>query len=53
MKMIDYIHLNPVRRGLVEKPERWKWTGAAWYLGTGQPPIIPDAIPSEWLDGIT
>ncbi len=52
MKMIDYIHMNSVRRGLVEKPEQWKWSSAAWYLGTGEPPIILDAIPYEWLGGI-
>jgi putative transposase len=28
----DYIHLNPVRRGLVEKPEDWKYSSAAYYL---------------------
>jgi putative transposase len=33
MKMIDYIHMTPVRRELVERPEEWKWSSAAWYLG--------------------
>ena len=50
MNMIDYIHLNPVRRGLVEKPEQWKWSSAAWYLGAGEVPIRVDPIPAEWLD---
>ena len=28
---IDYIHANPVRRGLVETPELWRWSSAkAW-----------------------
>jgi len=49
-EMIDYIHLNPVRRGLVERPEQWKWSSAAWFLGTGQSPLIPDAIPPEWCE---
>lgn len=31
--MIDYIHLNPVRRGLVERPEDWEWSSARWYAG--------------------
>ncbi len=26
---VDYIHLNPVRRGLVAKPESWTWSSAA------------------------
>jgi REP element-mobilizing transposase RayT len=28
---IDYIHFNPVRRGLVEKPEDWKYSSASFY----------------------
>ena len=31
--MIDYIHANPVRRGLVAAPEDWEWSSARWYLG--------------------
>ncbi len=50
MKMIDYIHMNPVRRGLVENPEPWKWSSAVWYLGAGAVPICVDPIPMEWLD---
>jgi len=26
-----YIHRNPVRRGLVEKPEDWKWSSYSHY----------------------
>ncbi len=53
MNMIDYIHMNPVRRGLVEKPEEWKWSSAAWYLRAGEPPIVPDPVPAEWLDELS
>jgi len=31
--MIDYIHANPVRRGLVSHPEEWEWSSARWYAG--------------------
>jgi putative transposase len=31
--MIDYIHANPVRRGLVARPEDWEWSSARWYAG--------------------
>ena len=31
--MIDYIHSNPVRRGLVDRPEDWTWSSARWYAG--------------------
>ncbi|NOX56375.1 MAG: hypothetical protein GXP27_18405 [Planctomycetes bacterium] len=53
MKMIDYIHMNPVRRGLVEKPEDWKWSSAAWYLRGREVPIALDRIPAEWLDDLS
>ena len=49
MNMIDYIHRNPVRRGLVENPEEWKWSSAAWYSNIGLSPIVPDPIPSGWF----
>ena len=29
---LDYIHLNPVRRGLVDRAVDWKWSSASWYL---------------------
>lgn len=28
---LDYIHLNPVKAGLVEKPEDWKYSSAPFY----------------------
>jgi putative transposase len=28
---IEYIHLNPVRRGLVERPEDWPWSSCRFY----------------------
>src|SRR5437899_5622685 len=31
--MIDYLHLNPVRRGLVARPVDWKWSSARFYEG--------------------
>ena len=32
---IDYIHLNPVRRGLCEKAIEWRWSSARWYASEG------------------
>ena len=32
-RVMDYIHANPVRRGLVERPEDWEWSSARWYAG--------------------
>lgn len=30
---VEYIHLNPVRRGLAQKPEHWKWSSLREYAG--------------------
>ena len=48
-KEIDYVHLNPVRKGLVERAEQWKWSSAAWFMATGVSPLAPDPIPLEWI----
>jgi putative transposase len=35
---IDYIHFNPVRRGLVEHPRDWPWSSwRAWNTGANEP----------------
>jgi len=47
--MIEYIHLNPVRKNLVERSQDWKWSSAAWFYDRFEVPLIPDQIPSEWL----
>ena len=31
----EYIHNNPVRRGLVDMPEHWVYSSASWFAGTG------------------
>jgi len=31
--MIEYIHNNPVRRGLVSQPTDWPWSSARFYAG--------------------
>ena len=30
---VEYIHFNPVRRGLVKRPEEWRWSSAREYAG--------------------
>jgi putative transposase len=49
LSMIDYIHLNPVRRGLVEQAAQWKWSSAAWIEGVSDSPVPLDPISPEWL----
>jgi putative transposase len=34
METVEYIHLNPVRRGLVMHPGEWKWSSYSEYAGT-------------------
>ncbi len=31
VEKLRYIHRNPVRRGLVKKPEDWKWSSFRHY----------------------
>jgi putative transposase len=41
---IQYIHLNPVRAGLVEKAVDWKWGSARWLR------VATDGWSADWLD---
>ena len=31
IEKLKYIHRNPVKRGLVEEPDRWKWSSYRYY----------------------
>ncbi len=42
LAMIEYIHANPVRRGLVEHQDLWKWSSAGWNEGKNS--LRPDPI---------
>ena len=33
LETVGYIHLNPVRRGLVKLPEQWRWSSYREYAG--------------------
>jgi putative transposase len=39
---IDYIHHNPVRRGLCVHPADWIWSSAADYAGVRSGPLTID-----------
>ncbi len=41
---IDYIHMNPVRRGLVQRASDWKWSSARWYESDGK--LIDPDLPT-------
>jgi len=45
VEKLDYMHLNPVRRGLVSTPTDWKWSSARWYEWRRSV-----GVPIEWVD---
>jgi putative transposase len=42
LTMIEYIHANPVRRGLANRAEEWKWSSAGWFEGKNS--LRPDTV---------
>ncbi|WP_417851928.1 REP-associated tyrosine transposase [Thalassoglobus sp.] len=42
--VIDYIHANPVRRGLVIRPSDWAWSSARAHLGDEGVPLKIDQV---------
>ncbi len=41
---LDYMHMNPVRRGLVSRAIDWPWSSARWYL-EGKTVGVPIRMP--------
>jgi len=52
---IEYIHLNPVRRGLCDRASQWKWSSAKYYESPAEDPDpdLPriDRLSYQLLDG--
>jgi len=44
-EVIEYIHANPVRRGLVERPIDWYWSSARFWAGDTSGPLMLDPLP--------
>lgn len=44
---LEYIHMNPVRRGLCERAVDWFWSSAADYLNSRKGPLMlhPQSLP--------
>jgi putative transposase len=40
---LRYVELNPVRAGLVARPEEWRWSSARGHLGLADDPLIDPA----------
>ena len=47
VQKLEYLHNNPVRKGLVEAPEHWRYSSAPFYvLGVADGPLEIDVL--EW-----
>jgi putative transposase len=48
-EMLDYIHGNPVRAGICDRPQDWHWSSASDHLGLGRGPVTLDLglLPSD------
>ena len=44
---VNYMHLNPVRRGLVEVVTDWRWSSARCYAGLGGVELVVDDRPPD------
>jgi len=40
MELVRYIHLNPVRSGVVGDPDKYLWTGHLSYMGKGKGDLL-------------
>jgi putative transposase len=38
MELSRYVHLNPVRAGIVKSPEEYKWSSFRYYISNGKAP---------------
>jgi putative transposase len=53
LTVLRYIERNPVRAGLVERAQHWRWPSAAPRRG-GEPPLDPGPVPrpAAWLEHV-
>jgi putative transposase len=56
LQAVDYLHNNPVRRGLVQCAVDWKWSSARHFLMPNEvvDPSLPTIckLPAEFLSGL-
>jgi hypothetical protein len=50
MQKVNYTHQNPVRLGLVERPEEYRWSSARYWNNNPGPdePLVPDLDQIAW-----
>ncbi len=46
IEKLQYIHNNPVKRGLAPHPSDWRWSSAVWH--SGDTSAFPRADPIPW-----
>jgi len=46
----NYIHLNPVKAGIVAKPEEWEFSSASDYAGVRNGTLISRKVAGEYVD---
>ena len=50
LELVRYIHLNPVRAGLVPDPSAWAWSGHRTYLGKDRTVWLDSALVLAMFD---
>lgn len=45
IEKLNYMHMNPVKRGLVERPQDWIWSSCQFYAG--REPILIRMDPAD------
>ncbi len=50
LELVRYIHLNPVRAGVVQDPEDYVWTGHHSYLGEKGEDLIDEGLVLDLFD---
>ena len=48
LELVRYIHLNPIRTGMVEDPQAYPWSGHRAYLGVETLPWLT----TDWVYGL-
>ena len=44
VEKLAYMHMNPVKRGLVEDPKDWSWSSYSFYQGRGAVLVEMDPV---------
>ncbi len=47
VRTVKYIHQNPVERGLVTRPEDWRWSSVRWWMGRREGELECDPPPGH------